>query len=208
MVTCGVHRLVALTFIPNDNPERREVNHRIPNLYNNHVSNLEWVTPLENNIHSEIFRRDNKFTSIYSSKDGIPLKLYNNVYSAYEDTGIDVLQIWDSVKDKKTINGIQFFHKKAKGRIPEGLAYNRRKNFTTGNRQPPKPVIAYNFENKKYYKFKQATDYIRFTKLSKKAVTSNLKKNRIKRLDNWIVLYYNKENFKRLISYVNCPEST
>lgn len=44
-----VHRLVGLVFIPNDNlTEKIEINHIDENKENNHVSNLEWVTPKEN----------------------------------------------------------------------------------------------------------------------------------------------------------------
>lgn len=44
----SVHRLVALTFIPNDDIEKIQVNHIDGNKLNNKVSNLEWVTPSEN----------------------------------------------------------------------------------------------------------------------------------------------------------------
>lgn len=49
--TCRVHRLVAQTYI--SNPEgKREVNHIDGDKSNNHVSNLEWCTSLENKAHA------------------------------------------------------------------------------------------------------------------------------------------------------------
>lgn len=47
----GIHRMVALAFIPN--PENKpEVNHLDFNRQHNHISNLEWATRKENAVHS------------------------------------------------------------------------------------------------------------------------------------------------------------
>lgn len=48
----SVHRAVATAFIPNDNPERIQVNHIDCDKHNNNVQNLEWVTPVENMAHA------------------------------------------------------------------------------------------------------------------------------------------------------------
>ena len=46
-----IHKLVAMTFIPN--PENKsEVNHMDCNKKNNRITNLEWVTPRENTYHA------------------------------------------------------------------------------------------------------------------------------------------------------------
>ena len=46
-----IHRVVAEAFIPNPN-NLPEVNHKDLNKFNNCVSNLEWVSTLENNKHA------------------------------------------------------------------------------------------------------------------------------------------------------------
>lgn len=54
-----IHRLVALTYLPN--PENKEeVNHIDGNKLNNKLSNLEWVTKKENMLHAHKLKlRDN-----------------------------------------------------------------------------------------------------------------------------------------------------
>ena len=46
-----LHRLIAATFIPN--PDHKPyINHKDGNKLNNHISNLEWCTSSENNLHA------------------------------------------------------------------------------------------------------------------------------------------------------------
>lgn len=46
-----IHRVVCEMFIPN--PDNKPcINHKDGNKYNNHVSNLEWVTYQENTVHA------------------------------------------------------------------------------------------------------------------------------------------------------------
>lgn len=47
-----IHRLVAQTFIPNDDCTKIVINHKDGNKLNNHFSNLEWCTSKENNKHA------------------------------------------------------------------------------------------------------------------------------------------------------------
>lgn len=51
-IVVGLHRLMAFTFIPNDDPEKIVVNHKDGNKLNNEIWNLEWMTILENIIHA------------------------------------------------------------------------------------------------------------------------------------------------------------
>lgn len=71
-ITCSIHRLVAMTFIPN--PENKpEINHIDGNKTNNDVSNLEWVTRKENADHAIKIglynpRGETNGSSIYTEK--------------------------------------------------------------------------------------------------------------------------------------------
>lgn len=61
--TFRVHQLVAKYFI--DNPNNFPfINHKDGNKLNNHVNNLEWCTPSQNNKHAARVLRVNKFTKL------------------------------------------------------------------------------------------------------------------------------------------------
>ena len=47
-----VHRIVAMFFIPNDDIQKKYINHKDGNKQNNHFENLEWCSARENNQHA------------------------------------------------------------------------------------------------------------------------------------------------------------
>lgn len=63
-----VHRMVALAWLENDDPINKiQVNHKDGNKFNNHVSNLEWVTPAQNQQHAVLTGLKGKSESLYNS---------------------------------------------------------------------------------------------------------------------------------------------
>lgn len=139
-ITFGVHRLVALTHIERKDLNRLHVNHRDLDLTNNSKPNLEWVTNRENNIHSEIMRSTSSQISVYSVKNGVVQFGYRNAHDAALANDCTALDVWDSIKDGLAVNGVNFCFRKCSEALPLGLAYDRKKNFTPGNRPGPIPI--------------------------------------------------------------------
>ena len=84
-----VHRLVALTFIPNDN-NKRCVNHKDCNKLNNILDNLEWATDSENIIHAynnNLFKTQKRVICIETNE------IFNNLIDAYLKTGTNKSKI-------------------------------------------------------------------------------------------------------------------
>jgi hypothetical protein len=80
--TFSVHRLVAVAFI--ENPEGRpDVNHKDKNKLNNNLSNLEWVTAKENNIHRSngVLQTTNQNLTIWriNLKSGEKIEKYESI---------------------------------------------------------------------------------------------------------------------------------
>ena len=104
----GVHRLVAKHFIPN--PKNKPmINHKDGNPKNNHVSNLEWATALENVTHASnvlgvMKGYENHIKKqkrpVIQIKNGIIVDEYESIAEASRDTGISTSQIIGTCQGK------------------------------------------------------------------------------------------------------------
>lgn len=66
-----------------------------------------------------------------------------------------------------------------------------------------KDVMAYNVTDKQYYIFQSAAEFIRYSKLSRKAVTVDLRRDRLREVDGWIYTYLTTDKTKRLKDFVS-----
>ena len=81
----SIHRLTSLAFL--DNPENKpQVNHKDKNRSNNTISNLEWTTSLENNIHKclTLNQKTNQNLKIWrvDLNTNQKIELYNSIQEA------------------------------------------------------------------------------------------------------------------------------
>ena len=104
--TYALHRLIALAFIENTE-NKEQVNHIDGNKINNSVTNLEWVTNKENQIHKFQNGLGNNFTRIIGqyTLDNIFIQEFYSIASAAKEMNIS----------KSNINGVLRKNRKTAG---------------------------------------------------------------------------------------------
>jgi hypothetical protein len=103
--TRKVHRLVAMTFIPNPNG-CRVVNHLNGDKLDNRATNLEWCTQKQNMKHAreelgvdtrsmlgKFGAAHNRSRSVSQLKDGVVVATFGSMHEANRETGVDYRNI-------------------------------------------------------------------------------------------------------------------
>lgn len=102
-----IHRIVAITFIENNDKTKTAVNHKDGNKLNNHVNNLEWVSIKENNKHAYDIGL-NKLTkrAVHQMDlEGNIIATFESMKEAKEKTGIPDSSISNVCKNKSSYAG-------------------------------------------------------------------------------------------------------
>lgn len=106
-----IHRLVAITFIPNPN-NKSEIDHINTNVEDNRVDNLRWVTSSENKLNpitrarmAKAKKGANLKPVVCFSKNGILVKAFNSAIEAGETLNISPAHICHCCKGKRNSAG-------------------------------------------------------------------------------------------------------
>ena len=81
-----IHRLVALTFIEQKNPNHNYVNHINSIRTDNNVTNLEWCDPMGNSSHAKLMGKMPKGEKHFASKPIVQLTMEGEYVSEYVNT--------------------------------------------------------------------------------------------------------------------------
>src|SRR5574343_1614807 len=121
--TVGIHRLLGITYLSNNiDYNSLHINHIDGNPSNNSLENLEWVTPEQNNHHSELFdKRKGRYKLIGSNIVSKDEMLFTNIFEAEDEVKISRFDIWQSIKNNVPINNWHFSYFKRNDKIPVNL---------------------------------------------------------------------------------------
>ena len=107
-VSLGVHELVTMTFLKEKPSQYHVVNHKNHNRVDNNLSNLEWVTRSENNIHSfhsDLSIRGKKMPVVLIDGTEKPLIKFRSVVDVSSHLKVSTTEIFHLLKTPPHIIG-------------------------------------------------------------------------------------------------------
>lgn len=151
--TFGVHRLIALAYIPcQETDEKMTVNHIDGNIEHNHVSNLEWLTVEMNNIHAAMLSGTVDYpTVLLKSLDGV-LKVVPNLRTASEMLKVSLVEVWNAFKNQSLVNDWYVFKYSKQSLQPEGL---KKRSLPIGliGKMPTRSINVFDIETEEIWSF-------------------------------------------------------
>ena len=148
--TFKVHRLVALMYVENDNPEVKvQVNHKDENKKNNHYSNLEWCT-LHYNINYGL-RTKKAITPreraiIIKNENTRDVVKFESIASACRMLNLDPRHLGEVLSGtRKTVNGYSAFYAKSAvyNVIPVPIEKIQANTYNPNHVAPPEMKLLY-----------------------------------------------------------------
>lgn len=148
--TFKVHRLVALMYVENDNPEVKvQVNHKDENKKNNHYSNLEWCT-LHYNINYGL-RTKKAITPreraiIIKNENTRDVVKFESIASACRMLNLDPRHLGEVLsRTRKTVNGYSAFYAKSAvyNVIPVPIEKIQANTYNPNHVAPPEMKLLY-----------------------------------------------------------------
>ena len=94
------HRLVGLTFIPNDDPKKTQINHKNGIQDDNRVENLEWVSCRDNINHAVgtgLKPKTCKKVELFNRNTGETIKTYDTKTAAARDNKVSPSSVTNSI---------------------------------------------------------------------------------------------------------------
>jgi hypothetical protein len=184
----SVSRLVALTFVHNDQPSINiVVNHIDENTHNNHYQNLEWVTQKEN-INKATKNKTHEKAVLKIDLDGNVIDTYDTIKEAAADLGVDRTTIGKVVCGvNQTAGGFKWAYKTSE---------NRPENRPDVNLSDGKCLKFIEKEYKDYYVFRDGTIY-------NKARKCFVKPCRNQKGAEYVTLPSNKDGKTKQNMYIN-----
>jgi len=159
--TFHIHKLIALTFLPNLN-NLPVINHKDGNKENNNITNLEWCSYKNNTSHALKTKLTKPFTKKveqYSYDGKTLIKVYNSIREAEKHTGIGNKLISAVCRGQKPTAH------KFRWKYSEGYEYTH-PDKVEGKKHPDYPnyIITkegaiYSIRSKRYLTLNSTTDY-------------------------------------------------
>jgi hypothetical protein len=208
--TFGVHRLVALAYIPyKGDLKYLTVNHIDYDIKNNKQQNLEWVSNKLNNIHAVLMRGTRNTPSIIAKSPDGKFEFISNIQVLSKRFGIDIDLAWNYIKNSTLMNDWLFTYCGSRTIIPKELCKNNFTSIRNNGRFVARMIDVKNIETQEIFNFNSFLEASQFFNTSVSHIFQCICKNAEKKLfkKKYVIVekgnnfpYISQEEYENLLS--------